>query len=315
MLFYGPLQTEESMKKLYGGLEGGGTKYICTVGIDPEQIVEEVRFPTTTPAETIGRAVAFFKKFDLSAIGLATFGPLDLDPASPTYGTITASPKPGWSNTDILGEFHQAFELPVALDTDVNAAAFGEWYWVPANKVLESLVYFTIGTGIGAGLITNGCLVHGLTHPEAGHMRLPHDRKKDPFPGICPFHGDCFEGLASGPAIARHWRQAAELLPDDHPAWELEASYIAYALVNTILQVSPQRIVLGGGVMEHRTLFPAIRRKVAEILNGYVSSPVFTGSLEEYIIPPSLGKRSGVLGAMGLAKLLVHPRSGRRPGP
>jgi len=292
------------MKKLYGGLEGGGTKFVCAVGSDPEKLLEEVRFPTTSPAETISRAIAFFKRFDLSAIGLATFGPLDLNPLSPSYGSIVATPKEGWLNTHILGEFRQAFDLPVAIDTDVNAAAFGEWYWVPANRELESLVYFTIGTGIGAGIIINGRMVHGLTHPEAGHMRLPHDRKKDPFPGICPFHGDCFEGLASGPAMYRHWRLLAEQIPDNHPAWDQEATYIAFAVVNEIMTVSPQRIVLGGGVMERRLLFPLIRRKVNDIVNGYISSPVFAGTLDKYIVPPALGNRSGILGALALAKTI-----------
>ena len=290
------------MTKLYGALEGGGTKFVCAVGSSPEHILEEVRFPTTSPAETISRAVAFFQKFKLTAIGLAPFGPVDLDPASLAYGSITGTPKPGWSNTAILGEFRKVLDIPAVFDTDVNASAFGEWYWVPTNKALESLVYFTIGTGIGSGNIVNGQLIHGLTHPEAGHMRLPHDHKKDPFPGICPFHGDCFEGMASGPALARHWRMPAELLPDDHPAWDLEATYIATALANTIYMLSPQRIVLGGGVMQRLLLLPLIRRKVREILNDYIQSPVFTGTLEEYIVTPALGKRSGILGAMALAK-------------
>jgi len=292
------------MKKLYGAMEGGGTKFVCAVGSDPNEILEEVRFPTTTPAETIEKAIAFFNKFDLSAIGLSSFGPLDLNPASPTYGTVINTPKDGWSNTDILGQFHEVFNLPITFETDVNAAAFGEWYWVPGNHELESLVYFTIGTGIGAGIIINGHLVHGLTHPEAGHMRLPHDLKKDPFPGVCPYHGDCFEGLATGPALNRHWRRPAELLPDKHPAWDLEATYIAYGLVNVITTVSPQRIILGGGVMGRRLLFPLIRRKVRELLAGYISSPIFTGTLEDYIVPPALGNRSGILGALAMAKTL-----------
>jgi fructokinase len=292
------------MKKLYGAMEGGGTKFVCAVGSDPNEILEEVRFPTTTPAETIEKAIAFFNRFDLSAIGLSSFGPLDLDHASPTYGTVINTPKDGWSNTDILGQFHKVFNLPITFETDVNAAAFGEWYWVPGNHELESLVYFTIGTGIGAGIIINGHLVHGLTHPEAGHMRLPHDLKKDPFPGVCPYHGDCFEGLATGPALNRHWRRPAELLPDKHPAWDLEATYIAYGLVNVITTVSPQRIILGGGVMGRRLLFPLIRRKVRELLAGYISSPIFTGTLEDYIVPPALGNRSGILGALAMAKTL-----------
>jgi fructokinase len=242
-------------------------------------------------------------------MGLAPFGPLDLNPASPTYGSITATPKAGWSDTDILGRFRRHFDVPMAFDLDVNAAAFGEYFWLPENRGLDSLVYFTIGTGIGAGVIVNGKVVHGLTHPEAGHVRLPHDRQKDPFPGGCPFHGDCFEGLANGPAISKRWGQPAESLPDDHPAWDLEAGYIAAALANVICSLSPQRIVLGGGVMERRFLFSLIRNRVREILNGYIPSPVIAGTMELYIVPPGLGKRSGILGAMAMAKFLAEGKS------
>jgi fructokinase len=290
---------------IFGGMEGGGTKFVCAVGSGPDDIVEEIRFPTTTPSETLGQAIAFFQKYNLSAIGLAPFGPLDLNPASPAYGSITATPKPGWTGTNVVAAFRRTIDVPLAFDLDVNAAAFGEYSWIPENRRLDSLVYFTIGTGIGAGAIINGKVIHGLTHPEAGHMRLPHDRKKDPFPGTCPFHGDCFEGVASGPALTRRWRKPAESLPDNHPAWEQEGTYIAYALVNVILTLSPQRIVLGGGVMEHKPLFPSIRGKVRGLLNGYIASPVLAGTMEEYIVPPALGKRSGVLGAMALAKSVV----------
>jgi fructokinase len=295
-------------KKLYGGLEGGGTKFVCAVGSGPDNIIKEVRFPTTTPDETLARAIGFFHKFNLAAIGLASFGPLDLDPASPTYGSITSTPKPGWSGTNIVGTFMRELNIPLVFDLDVNAAAFGEYSWIPGNRELDSLVYFTIGTGIGAGIIINGKITHGLTHPEAGHMRLPHDHKKDPFPGICPFHKDCLEGMASGPALANRWRKPAELLPENHPAWELEATYIAYAVANVIFTLSPQRIVLGGGVMEHRALFPSIRGKVKGLLNGYIASQVLSGTLDEYIVPPGLGKRSGILGAIAMAKMLKEKR-------
>jgi fructokinase len=294
------------MSKLYGGMEGGGTKFVCAVGSGPDNIVEEIRIPTTTPGETLDQAAAFFQKFDLSAIGLAPFGPLDLNPASPTHGSITTTPKPGWAGINVVAPFQRIFDIPLAFDLDVNAAAFGEYFWVPENRKLEALVYFTIGTGIGAGIISNGKITHGMTHPEAGHLRLPHDRKKDPFPGTCPFHGDCFEGMASGPALASRWRRPAETLPDNHPAWEQEAEYIAYALVNIIVTLSPQRIVLGGGVMKHQSLFLSIRRKVRSLLAGYLASPVLTGTMEEYIVPPALGNRSGVLGALALARTLVE---------
>jgi fructokinase len=288
-------------EKLFGGMEGGGTKFICAVGTGPDEMVEEIQFPTTTPEETLGRAIDFFRKHDLAAIGLAPFGPLDLNPDSPMYGSITATPKPGWAGTNVLATFQDKFSLPMTVDLDVNAAAFGEYVLVEKNRGLDSLVYFTIGTGIGAGVIINRQLVHGLTHPEAGHVCIPHDWKTDPFPGNCPFHGDCFEGLANGPAIRARWGLPGEELPDDHPAWELEAGYIAATLVNVILTISPQRIVLGGGVMERRQLFPLIRGRVKELLNGYIASPVFTGTMDEYIVPPALGRRSGVLGAMAMA--------------
>jgi len=290
------------MHKLYGGMEGGGTKFVCAVGRGPDEIIAETRFPTAMPDETLDQAVAFFKKYPLAAIGLAPFGPMDLNPASLGYGSITATPKPGWSNADILGRFRSQFDLPLAIDLDVAAAAFGEFFWLPENQGLESLVYFTIGTGIGAGSIIHGKVVHGLTHPEGGHIRIPHDWKKDPFTGTCPFHGDCFEGLANGPAIAKRWGQPAESLPADHPAWELEATYIAHALNSVIYLISPQRIVLGGGVMQQPQLFPLIRQKVREELNGYIPSPVFNSTMEGYIVPPGLGKRSGILGAMAMAK-------------
>jgi len=235
-------------------------------------------------------------------IGLAPFGPLDLNPASSGYGSITATPKPGWSNADILGPFRKQFDLPITFDVDVNAAAFGEFAWVPENQTLESLVYFTIGTGNGAGVIIHGKVVHGLTHPEAGHKILPHDRQKDPFRGVCLFHGDCFEGLANGPAITKRWGQPAESLPENHPAWELEANYIAHALTSVICLLSPQRIVLGGGVMQQLQLFPLIRQKVREDLNGYIPSPVIKGTMSGYIVPPGLGKHSGILGAMAMAQ-------------
>jgi fructokinase len=288
--------------RLYGAMEGGGTKFVCAVGSGPDDLRDETRFPTTTPQETLARAIAYFKKYDLAGIGLAPFGPLDLDPASPTYGSIPATPKPGWSGANILGAFRAAFDLPLTFDLDVNAAAFGELTWVPENQGLDSLVYFTIGTGIGAGVIVGGRIVHGLTHPEAGHVRLPHELAKDPFPGACPFHGDCFEGLASGPALQARWGQPGTTLPEEHPAWELEAGYIAAALVNVIFNLSPQRIVLGGGVMARSLLFPLVRERVKALLNGYIAAPVFSGDLAGFIVPPGLGPRSGILGALALAK-------------
>jgi fructokinase len=293
------------MNRLYGGIEAGGTKFVCMVSAGPDQVVEEKRFPTTCPDETIRRAISFFTPYarrrELAAVGIASFGPLDLNPVSPTYGYITTTPKPDWNHVDLHGSVAQALDLPVAFDTDVNAAAFGEHYWIAANNALDPFVYITVGTGIGMGVLANGLPVHGLVHTEAGHFVIPHDRLKDPFPGICPYHGDCLEGLASGPAMNSRWGQNAEDLPDSHPAWELEAEYIATALINLTYAYSPQRIVLGGGVSQHAGLHVAVRHKVQRGLNGYIQSPMILKSIDEYIVPPSLGNRSGVLGAIALA--------------
>lgn len=292
--------------EVYGSIEAGGTKFVCAVGTGPADVRAETRFPTTTPDETIGRAMAFFteqrQRWPLAAIGVGAFGPIDLRPDSPTYGYVTSTPKPGWANTDFVGRLRAQLNVPVGFDTDVNAAALGEHRWGAAQDV-DSCVYITIGTGIGAGLIINGRPVHGLVHPEAGHMLLRHDLTADPFPGACPFHGDCFEGLASGPALKRRWGRPAEELTSEEQVWQLEAHYIALALVNLICAVSPQRIVLGGGVMQNEFLFPLIRRQVQNLLNGYVQSPDILHHIDGYIVPPGLGNRSGLLGAIALAQL------------
>jgi fructokinase len=296
------------MKKLFGGIEAGGTKFVCLVGKGPDQIVEEKRFPTTTPAETIRQSIEFFTPYsrrgELAAVGIASFGPVDLNPQSPTYGYITTTPKPGWRQVDLRGEVHRMLKVPVTIDTDVNAAAIGEQFWIAENRMLDPFVYITIGTGIGVGVIVNGLPLHGLIHPEAGHFMIPHDRQRDPFPGVCPFHSDCLEGLASGPAMKERWGQTAETLPDSHPAWELETEYIALALVNLIYAYSPQRIILGGGVAQHPGLHLAVRQKVLHLLNGYIQSKLVMEKTEGYIISPGLGNRSGSLGAIAMASLM-----------
>ena len=288
------------------GIEAGGTKFVCAVGSGPEDLRTETRFPTTAPAATLAQAVDFLKQAEedsgpLDAIGVAAFGPLSPDPAAPDYGHIRATPKPGWSDTDVVGALRRHFAQPIAFDTDVNGAALGEWRWGAAQG-LASFAYITIGTGIGAGLFANGEVVHGLTHPEMGHIPLPRDAIADPFEGACPFHGDCFEGLASGPAIEKRWGEPAESLPPEHPAWELEAHYIALALRTLICTFSPQRIVIGGGVMGQPQLMPLIRAKTQVSLNGYVQSPQILERIEEHIVPPALGGRAGVLGALVLAE-------------
>jgi fructokinase len=291
--------------KLFGGIEAGGTKFVCLVGSGPDHLVEEKRFPTTTPDETISQAVSFFSPYadrgELAAVGVASFGPVDLNPNSKTYGYITTTPKPGWSQVDLRGRIKKALNVPVAFDTDVYAAAFGEQYWTPENQSLDPFLYMTVGTGIGVGVIANGLPLHGLVHPETGHFAIPHDFQKDPFPGICPYHGDCLEGLAAGPAIEKRWGQRAETLSDTHPAWELEAEYIALALVNLIYAYSPMRIVVGGGVSEHPGMHDTVRRKVQQLINSYVNSPMLLEKINSYIIPPTLGNRSGVLGAIAMA--------------
>ena len=289
---------------LWGGIEAGGTKFVCAVGTGPDDLRAEVRFPTTTPEETIGRAIQFFqqqRKEPLTAIGIASFGPVDLNPDSPTFGYITDTPKPGWAHTDFAGRIRRALGVPVGFDTDVNVAALGEYRWGAAQG-LDTFIYLTIGTGIGGGGMVNGKLIHGLVHPEMGHIRIPHDRDRDPYPGSCPYHGDFLEGLAAGPALEERWGQRGETLPADHPAWPLEAGYLAFGLVNIICILSPQRIIVGGGVMQQPQLFPLVRRRVQELLNNYLPVPAILDHIDDYIVPPGLGDRSGVLGAMALAE-------------
>jgi fructokinase len=292
-------------RTLYGGIEAGGTKFVCAVGSGPDDLRAETRFPTTTPGATLGRALAFFQEQQqagpLAAIGIGAFGPLDPDPGSPTYGYITSTPKPGWAQTPFAPVLARALGLPVGFDTDVNVAALGESRW-GAARGLDTMLYLTIGTGIGGGGIIRGRLLHGLLHPEMGHIRVPHDRQADPYAGVCPFHGDCLEGLASGPSLERRWGRRAETLPANHPAWALEAHYLALALVNFICTLSPQRIILGGGVMAQPQLFPLIRQEVQTLLNGYVQAPAILDGIAAYIVPPGLGNRAGVLGAIALAE-------------
>ena len=300
--------------KLFGAIEAGGTKFVCAVGSGVDDIREITSFPTVTPTETLNNTIDFFQKSQqvygsLQAIGIASFGPLDPQLGSPTYGHITATPKPGWSNFDFVGAIQQALSAPIGFDTDVNGAALGEWRWGNAQG-LETFIYLTIGTGIGGGGLANGKLMHGLIHPEMGHIPLPHDWQADPFPGVCPFHGDCLEGMAAGPALERRWGLRAENFPIDHPAWDLEAHYLALGLMSFICTLSPQKIILGGGVMQQAHLFPLVRQKVIQLLNGYVQSPLITSRIQEYITPPALGNRAGILGALALAVQADYSESG-----
>lgn len=290
---------------LWGGIEAGGTKFVCAVGTGPDDLRAEVRFSTTTPQETLDRAIRFFQEQQgeepLAAVGIASFGPLDPNPDSPTFGYITTTPKPGWAHTDVAGPIRRALGVPVGFDTDVNAAALAEYRW-GAARGLDTFIYLTVGTGIGGGGMVNGQLVHGLIHPEMGHIRIPHDWQRDPYAGSCPYHGDCFEGLAAGPALEGRWGRRGETLPADHPAWQLEAEYLALGLVNFICTLSPQRIVIGGGVMQRPHLLPLVHRRVRELLNGYLQVPSILEHIDDYIVPPALGDRAGVLGAIALGQ-------------
>ncbi len=289
---------------IYGGIEAGGTKFVCAIGTGPDDLRCTTRFATTTPDDTLRRVLDFFapekKKGSLKAIGIGSFGPLDLDPHSSTFGYITNTPKEGWRDIDLAGRIRESLDLPVYLDTDVNAAALGEQRW-GAGRGKDDVLYLTVGTGIGGGAIVGGRLLHGLTHPEMGHIRVPHDFQRDPFEGCCPFHGDCLEGLAAGPAIQKRWGVQPEELPDGHPGWQLEAGYLAKGIVNYILTLSPRIIVLGGGVARKTCLLPLVRTSTLKLLNRYIVSPVILEGIDSYIVAPELGNLSGVLGALALA--------------
>jgi fructokinase len=282
----------------YGGVEAGGTKWVCAIGAGPDDLHALETFPTASPAKTLARAAEFFtQNGGVSAVGVGSFGPIDL-----RAGRITTTPKPGWAETDVVSVLRDALGVPVAFDTDVNAAALGEGRWGAAVG-LDTFCYFTVGTGIGGGVMAGGRLVHGLIHPEVGHMLIPHDRARDPFTGSCPFHGDCFEGLAAGSAIERRWGKPGEELGDRSDVWELEAEYLALGVVNVICVASPQRVILGGGVMKQPSLLPLVRARVRELLAGYIVAPELAEGLDEYIVGPALGDRAGVLGAIELARL------------
>jgi fructokinase len=287
---------------VYGGLETGGSKWECAIGTGPDNLRAAATIPTTTPAETISRAVAFFERESpVAAIGIGSFGPVDQKLASPTWGHITTTPKPGWAHTDVGQEIRRRLSVPVAFDTDVNAAALGEHRWGAAQG-LDTFCYITIGTGIGGGGMARGRLLHGLVHPEVGHMRIPHDREADPFRGVCPYHGDCWEGLASGLAIAERWGRPPEELAGREEVWRLEARYVALGVVSVICVLSPERVVLGGGVMSEPKLLPLIHGEVSALLNGYLDTPAISDGIASYITLPQLGSRAGVLGAIALAE-------------
>ncbi|KAA8786149.1 fructokinase [Paenibacillus sp. 4624] len=281
-----------------GAIEAGGTKFVCGIGNEQGHLEDWCSFPTEHPETTLAKVRDYFRGKGVAAIGIGSFGPLDLQPDSPSYGCITTTPKPGWSNCNVVGILKREFGLPIGWDTDVNAAALGEVTWGAAQG-LDNCVYYTIGTGVGVGLIAGGKRVHGLLHPEGGHIRTrrhPHDH----FVGLCNYHGDCLEGLAAGPAIEARWERPGSELPTDHLAWEIESFYIAESITTSILLHSPQKVILGGGVMQQTHLFPMIRERVVQNINGYVKASELLQNIDRYIVQPGLGQQAGLYGALVL---------------
>ncbi|MCI3029174.1 ROK family protein [Desemzia sp. C1] len=280
---------------MFGAIEAGGTKFVCAVSDENFTIKERVSIPTTTPEETMTEVFAFFDQYELTAIGIGSFGPIDVNKESDTYGYITSTPKTAWKFYDFLGSVKNRYSVPIGWTTDVNAAALGE-IKLGAAKGLKSCVYLTVGTGIGGGAVINGELLEGYGHPEMGHIpvRL---HLNETYKGTCPYHGDCLEGIAAGPAIEGRFGKKGHLLADQEEVWEMEAYYLAQALMNYTLILSPERIVLGGGVMKQKQLYPLVRQKFAELINDYVQVP----DLEQYIVAPGLEDNAGILGSLLLA--------------
>lgn len=294
---------------LFGAVEAGGTKFVCAVGTGPNDLRSVTRIPTTTPEETLPQVLDFFRQQIktvgvLDSIGIGAFGPVDVRPNSSTFGWFLNTPKPGWQQIDFAGMLKRELNIPIGFDTDVNAAAVGEHRW-GNGQGLETFIYLTVGTGIGGGGLVGGKPIHGLLHPEMGHILIPHDLSVDPFVGSCPFHQDCLEGLASGFAMEKRWGRKGNTLRADHPAWALEANYLALGLMNFIVVLSPERIIMGGGVMAQEQLFPMIRSQVREKLNNYLDVPKIVNEIEDYIVPPKLGDKAGILGALALAQQVV----------
>lgn len=281
-----------------GALEAGGTKMVCAIGDENGSIKDRISIPTETPEITLPKIVDYFKDQSVEALGIASFGPLDLHRDSPTYGYITTTPKPHWGNCDLVGTMKRALNVPIGFDTDVNGSALGEATW-GITQGLDISMYITVGTGFGVGVVIDGKPLHGMLHPEAGHVLLV-KHPEDSYKGHCPFHPNCVEGLACGPAIEERWGKKAVDLKDNPKVWEFEAYYLAQALVNYILVLSPQRIVLGGGVMHQEQLFPMIRENVRALLNGYVQTKEMD-DLDHYIVPCSLNDNQGVMGCLKLA--------------
>jgi len=287
---------------LFGALEAGGTKMVLAIGDEDGNILEQISVPTETPSITIPKIIDYFKEKNIASLGIGSFGPIDLDKNSDTYGYITSTPKLAWVNYDIVGNIKKSLSIPIGFDTDVNGSALGEATW-GSTKDMDSSIYITVGTGVGVGVYQNGSLLHGMLHPEAGHILLS-KHPKDTFEGVCPYHPNCLEGLASGPSIEKRWGRKALELTDTPEVWEMEAYYLAQAIVNYILTLSPHRIVLGGGVMHQKQLFPLVRQQVTELLGGYIKTSQLQ-DLDQYIVPAALNDNQGIMGCIQLAKLAV----------
>jgi fructokinase len=292
-------------RRLFGAVEAGGTKFVCAIGDESGRIHAELRFPTTDPVSTLAAVRGFFAERSadlgaLSAIGVGSFGPVILDRHSAKYGFIGKTPKPGWTDIDMVGMLAREFSCPVGFDTDVNAAALAEHRW-GAGRDTTNLVYLTVGTGIGGGVLIDGAPLHGLMHPEIGHIYLRRHPFDTRFPGICPFHGDCLEGLASGPAILARCGADLSTLDAAHVQWEIQADYLGQLCAQLVLTLSPQRIIMGGGVMAQERLFPGVRQRSLHWLGGYIDRHEILADIDHYVVPPMLGARAGVLGALALA--------------
>lgn len=284
----------------FGGIEAGGTKFVCAIGDEEGKIYARERIATEEPSVTMPKVIDFFRNFSIGALGIGSFGPIDLNETSATYGYITSTPKLPWVNYPIVKTMEDALHVPVGFTTDVNGAALGELYR-GAARGLDGCLYLTVGTGIGAGLISENKMLHGMSHPEMGHL-LVRRHPKDSFKGICPYHQDCLEGLASGPAIEARWGRKADELVGEPLVWDIEADYLAQALMQYVLIVSPKRIIMGGGVMKERQLFPMIRTRLQTLLAGYIDVPELKAGINDYVVPPALGDNSGITGALILAK-------------
>lgn len=296
---------------LYGAIEGGGTKFVCAVGASARHVHESVVIPTSDPQSTLGACVDFFgaaerKYGQIDSLGFGCFGPLDLRAESPTFGHMLATPKPAWSGVDLLGPLRSRFGVSIGIETDVAAAALAEWR-LGAGRGFGSLAYVTVGTGIGADVAPRDRLMGRLMHAEMGHITVRRD-PRDAFPGVCPFHGDCLEGLASGPAIYKRWGCELTELPPEHIAWQIIGGYLGQLAATMALMLSVERIIFGGGVMANGALLPHIRAAAAASLNGYLQPLAHAGALDEYITAPLLGSRAGIVGALLLAEALAPDR-------